>query len=192
VDTFDLLVVMGGPMGVHDHRDYPWLAAEKALIGQAIDSLRAVIGICLGAQMIAEVLGGRVRQNHERAIGWFPVQLLRNYGPFSEWPPEFTVLHWHGDTFTIPPGAVRVAESASCANEAFLFGDRVAALQFHLEIGNEELSEAGEELSCGIGAPGTYIQTPEQIRLEPPGGETRRAALHTLLDRLVAPLSSRG
>jgi GMP synthase-like glutamine amidotransferase len=189
-DAFDFLVVMGGAMGVHDHRDHPWLAPEKELIRRAIEANRAVLGICLGAQLISEVLGGRVRQNMEREIGWYPVKIIRRYGVFRDWPETLPVLHWHGDTFTIPPGAIRVAESPACANQAFSFGDRVAGLQFHLEIGPDELVTMTDDSGCGDPwQPGTWVQPLEQIRREPAGRPDRIGALHSLLTELSSPLS---
>ncbi len=133
---FDALIVMGGPMGIYDEAIYPWLADEKALIKNAIAAGKLVLGICLGAQLIADVLGGKVSRNAYKEIGWWPVtttpaatdhpiaQVLARY-------PE--VFHWHGDTFALPPGALHLASSQACSNQAFCYGDRVYAFQFHLE-----------------------------------------------------------
>ena len=109
VDAFDWLVIMGGPMNVCDHDRYPWLVREKAFIGESIGRNKVVLGICLGAQLIADVLGGRITPNREKEIGWFPVSLtgagLRS-PLFQPLPRQFLPFHWHGDTFSIPPGAV--------------------------------------------------------------------------------------
>jgi GMP synthase (glutamine-hydrolysing) len=136
-DNFDWLVVMGGPMGVDDHDAYPWLAAEKQAIAQAIDDGKVVLGICLGAQLIAQVLGAGVRANAYKEIGWFPVYLdSRSLDhPVAEiFPSQWEAFHWHGDTFDIPEGARLLASSAACRNQGFIYKDRVVGLQFHLEV----------------------------------------------------------
>ena len=135
MDEFDWLIVMGGPMGVYDEDMYPWLAAEKRFIGRSIAEGHTVLGICLGAQLMAAALGGTVRANARREIGWFPVRLLPEAGripAFARLPREFDAFHWHGDTFGIPPGAVRAAESDACPAQAFSYNDRVIGLQFPL------------------------------------------------------------
>lgn len=136
VGDFDALVVMGGPMGIYDEAIYPWLADEKALIKDAIAAGKIVLGICLGAQLIADVLGGKVTRNAHKEIGWLPItinpaaathpvaQILARY-------PE--VFHWHGDTFALPPGAVHLASSDGCVNQAYVVQDQVYGFQFHLE-----------------------------------------------------------
>lgn len=152
-DDFDLLAVLGGPMGAHDEAAYPWLAAEKRLIGRSIEEGKRVLGICLGAQLIADVMGARVHKNRYREIGWFPVT---RSGEAMECvvgrslPELFRAFHWHGDTFEIPGGAVRLAETGACKNQGFAWKDRVVALQFHLEATPESvtalLDNCGDEL----------------------------------------------
>ncbi|MCK0154047.1 type 1 glutamine amidotransferase [Alcanivorax sp. S6407] len=137
LDDFDVLVVMGGPMGADDDAQFPWMAAEKALIKACIGAGKKVLGVCLGAQLIARVLGAEVTANAEKEVGWFPVHpttagLQDSIGKL--FAPQATVLHWHGDTFAIPNGAVHLLESRGCANQAFRYGDHVLALQFHLEL----------------------------------------------------------
>jgi GMP synthase-like glutamine amidotransferase len=134
--SFDWLVVMGGPMGVSDEGRYPWLGPEKAFIADAIASGKTVVGVCLGAQLIAEALGARVYPNREKEIGWMPVELTdagRGSRLFGFLPAEIEVFHWHGDTFDLPAGAVHLARSGPCANQAFVHDGRVLGLQFHLE-----------------------------------------------------------
>jgi GMP synthase-like glutamine amidotransferase len=134
---FDVLVVMGGPMGADDDHNHAWMAPEKTLIRNSIAAGKKVLGICLGAQLIARVLGAPVTANREKEIGWFPVYPTSagksdSIGKlFAAAPP---VLHWHGDTFAIPDGAVHLLESEACANQAFRYGDNVLGLQFHLEL----------------------------------------------------------
>ena len=163
---FDWLVILGGPMNIYEEKQYPWLRAEKRLIERAIREQKTVLGICLGAQLMADVLGGPVTKNADKEIGWFPVSLTREARAlpcFSGWPDEFMAFHWHGDTFAIPKGAVRIAESKGCANQAFQFGDRAIGLQFHVE----SLPESIERLINHCGSEmvaGPYIQRPDDIQ----------------------------
>ncbi|MFX4228520.1 MAG: glutamine amidotransferase-related protein [Porticoccaceae bacterium] len=135
VDSIDLLIIMGGPMSVHDEAQYPYLIEVKKFICQAIDQDKWVLGICLGAQLIAEVLGAEVTANQDKEIGWFPVTQTGSDSWLADLLPcEFTCLHWHGDTFAIPEGATHVARSQACENQAFVWNNRVIGLQFHLEF----------------------------------------------------------
>jgi GMP synthase-like glutamine amidotransferase len=160
---FDRLIVMGGPMNIYEYELHPWLHAEKAFIRQAIDAGRSVLGICLGSQLIADVLGGPVTRNHETEIGWFDVTLNqagRAHPLFMDWPERFSAFHWHGDTFAIPPGAERLMSSAACANQAYVWKHRVVGLQFHLEV---TAADARVWFEHERPEPSTYVQTPEVI-----------------------------
>ncbi len=158
-DNLDLLIVMGGPMGVNDEDEYPWLAAEKAFIRQAIEAGKPVLGICLGAQLIAAALGARVYQNPCREIGWMPVRgIPGTASPVFKFPSPMQVFQWHGDTFELPEGAVRLARSDACENQAFQFGTSVLALQFHLEMTPGGVADLVRE--CGDSLePGPHVQT---------------------------------
>ncbi|MCW8917466.1 MAG: type 1 glutamine amidotransferase [Gammaproteobacteria bacterium] len=163
--TFDLLVIMGGPMSIHDEHLYSWLKGEKWFARQVIDSGRPVLGVCLGAQLLAEVLGGEVYPGKQKEIGWFPIVLDEGFilHPLgAQLAPRPTVFHWHGETFTLPPGAQRIATSAACDNQGFIYRDQVIALQFHLETTPESaqsiVEHCGDEL---VDAP--YIQSAEAI-----------------------------
>ena len=136
VDTIDLLVIMGGPMGVYEEDKYAWLSAEKAFISAVIAAGTKVLGICLGAQLIAEVAGAKVYPNKEKEIGWWPMHKIINdqtHPLTAPLPAEFITFHWHGDTFDLPPGAVHLFATPACPNQGFLLNDQVAGLQFHLE-----------------------------------------------------------
>ena len=134
VETIDFLVVMGGPMGVLDEPKHPWLADEKVFIRTVIEAGKPVLGVCLGAQLIAVCMGGEVMANPVKEIGWFPVEAVpHGQGNVFRFPARFEALHWHGDTFTLPKGAIQLARSEGCANQAFQIGRHVIALQFHLE-----------------------------------------------------------
>jgi GMP synthase-like glutamine amidotransferase len=183
LDAFDFLVIMGGPMSIHEHRNHRWLPREKSYIAEAIAARKPVLGICLGAQLIADVLGGKVFQNDEKEIGWMPVRVLDRAAPFDSFPETLTVMHWHGDTFTIPPGARRVAESEGCANQAFVFGDRVVGLQFHPELDRISESDLSAASLDEMPRP-RFVQTREQL-LAPVDVEASRAALFALLDSMA-------
>jgi len=168
---YDLVIVLGGPMSVHDEARYAWLTDEKQFIEDAIKNGKTVLGICLGAQLISDVLGGRVYKNAHKEIGWFPITLTieTEEAPiFSSLPKRFQAFHWHGETFDLPPGAVRMAETEACLNQAFLYGPRVIGLQFHLEATRESVKDlilnCSEELQ-----PGRYIQSPKEMLLRPDG-----------------------
>jgi GMP synthase-like glutamine amidotransferase len=174
----DGLIVMGGPMGVYDEALYPWMAAEKAFIKKIITQNKPVLGICLGAQLIAEVLGSKVWKNNQREIGFFPVT-----GDGKLFPPEFPAFHWHGDTFGIPVGAKHLASSAATENQAFIYKDNVLALQFHLETTKESLMSLYENGRSEITA-GPFIQTLEKMEPSFPVLGKANALMHNLLARL--------
>ncbi|MFE5321321.1 type 1 glutamine amidotransferase [Paenibacillus sp. NPDC056579] len=134
LDTFELLVILGGPMSAYHDAEHPWLTEEKSFIRQAVEEGKKVLGICLGAQMLSEALGGRVYRSEHKEIGWHPVKRLRIEHPlFSGVPEQFYSFHWHGDCFDIPEGAVSLAYSDACRVQAFAYGEQVLGLQFHLE-----------------------------------------------------------
>jgi len=186
LDSIDWLVVMGGPMNIYEHRNHPWLTAEKAFIADAIAQNKRLLGICLGSQLIADALGAQVVQNPQIEIGWFPVQIhaeAAGHPAFAQFPPQFTPLHWHGDTFSLPPGATLVASSAACRNQAFAKGPRIVGLQFHLEVGAGDVAAFME--SEGDLGTGRFIQDKATILSETATNlPAAHAALASLLDAL--------
>lgn len=187
--AFDWLVVMGGPMGVHDATDHPWLLQEKLLISQAVEQGKIVLGICLGAQLIADVLGAPVTPNEHKEIGWLPVRLNKEAADspvFTGLPEEFTAFHWHGDTFARPTGAVQAARSKGCANQAFVFGERVVGLQFHLETTADSMERLLVNCAKEI-IPGPFVQSAEEMRRQ---SAAHLASLHGLLDTVLRGLAS--
>lgn len=165
-EQYDWLVVMGGPMSVKDEEAYPWLKPEKLAIREAIANRKTVLGICLGAQLIAEVLGGIVVSSPEREVGWYPVELLEAGATcplFHYFPTHFTAFHWHGETVTLPNDVTHIAKSAGCDNQAFLFGDRVLGLQFHLEITRAGISNLLQHCGADLATLGPFIQRREVI-----------------------------
>jgi GMP synthase-like glutamine amidotransferase len=179
--SFDWLVIMGGSMGVHDHGECPWLGEEKAFIRETIAAGKTVLGICLGAQLIADVLGARVYPGPQKEIGWFPV---RRAAEAPAWiPEELTAFHWHGDTFDLPDHAVRLASSDTCKNQGFVYRDRVLGLQFHLESTRGSIEDLIQH--CGDELTGDrHIQSALQIRAAYSNLGTINAAMSELLDNL--------
>ncbi|KAA0013849.1 glutamine amidotransferase [Billgrantia pellis] len=136
VDSPELMVILGAPIGANDEALYPFLTAELDAIRHRLDSGRPLLGICMGAQLIARALGGRVFPMPEKEIGFADLSLTREgqEGPLRHIGNPDTVLHWHGDMFETPPGATRLAYSHPCAHQAFAVGKHVLGLQFHLEV----------------------------------------------------------
>jgi GMP synthase (glutamine-hydrolysing) len=183
----DWLIIMGGPMGVNDEKKYPWLVTEKEFIQQAIAEEKTVIGICLGAQLLAQILGAKVYQNSQKEIGWFPIEFSSNASQhtlFSGLENPITVFHWHGDTFDIPEKAIHLASSKACRNQGFLYQNNILGLQFHLETTKESLRQmianGRDELIKG-----KYIQTEKEIENRQDFFEDNRQFLFALLDRLA-------
>lgn len=138
----DLLIVMGGPMSANDEDKLTWLIDEKAFIRQCIQGGKRVLGICLGAQLIASAMGARVYRNPVKEIGWFPVQGIHaGDETIYRFPRVFKAFHWHGETFDLPPKAVRLARTEGCENQGFQLGKSVIGLQFHLEMTPESVRE---------------------------------------------------
>lgn len=183
-EKVDLLLILGGPMSVNDEDEFPWLTTEKAFIRQVIDRQRPVLGICLGSQLIASVLGAVVQPNREKEIGWLPIEGIANATSISL--PTMTVFHWHGETFALPDDAILLARSSACAHQAFLYRKNVLALQFHLETTPELVKlfiETGKDEL--VIAP--YIQSPQTIQNAPV--DLYRAGnelLESLLNQLIS------
>jgi len=157
----DLLVVLGGPIGVYETAEYPFLEAEIALIERRLKAGRPTLGICLGCQLMARALGARVYPSGHKEIGWAPVALT-DAGRASCLAPlgeaAVAVLHWHGDTFDLPAGAVHLASTDICAHQAFAIGKHALALQFHLEATAHGLESWFVGHACEIGAtPGVTV-----------------------------------
>jgi GMP synthase-like glutamine amidotransferase len=178
---------MGGPMSVHDEEKFPWLAKEKEFIRQAVDAGKTVLGICLGSQLVSAALGAGVYKNKEKEIGWFDIELTsfaQSGNLFFEMGNRLKVFHWHGDTFDLPKNAIHLASSEGCKNQAYIYKDKVLALQFHLEPTWElllEMIEGGREELL----PGKYVQTEEELLKNKQLIESNRKVLFTLLNRLA-------
>lgn len=157
LDGFSAVVVMGGPMAVYEMHDYPHLMTGSRLIREALNRQMKLLGICLGAQMIAHCLGANVYKGPEKEIGWFNIELtadgvrdplmrrLALHPDVGDFWRKFKVFHWHGDTFDLPMGAKRLASSALYDNQAFRYEENVYALQFHIEVTKDMIQKWFED-----------------------------------------------
>ena len=181
----DLVIAMGGPMSVNDEADLPWLKEEKRFIAEAIRSGKAVLGICLGAQLIANALGARVYPGPHKEIGWLDIESTYEGSELFRFPDRATVFHWHGETFDLPPGSTQLARSAGCENQAFQIGPRTIGLQFHLET----TPESAESLIVNCRnelIEGRFIQSEEALRGAPDAAYT---AVNGLMADVLAYLT---
>jgi GMP synthase (glutamine-hydrolysing) len=189
----DGLIIMGGPMNVDEHTEYPWLVAEKAFIAAAIAANKPILGICLGAQLIAASQGAKITRNPHTEIGWFAIEKTKAHPIITTWAEKITTFHWHGDTFALPENATRLFRSAACENQGFILNTHnninhnninkninkninhnlVIGLQFHPEITADcvehMIAFCGHELT--VIEPNSvpnianqYIQNAEQLR----------------------------
>jgi GMP synthase-like glutamine amidotransferase len=180
----DFLVVMGGPMSVNDESAYSWLGQEKRFIRDCVEAGKSVLGVCLGAQLIASAMGAKVYRNREKEIGWFPVQASTSSagGSGFRFPASVEVFHWHGETFDLPAGAVHLARSRGCENQAFQLGKSVMGLQFHLETtpgsAREMVSHCRAELLLS-----EYVQSESDILAAAP---EKYAVINQLMVEVLA------
>lgn len=188
-ETCGFVVVMGGPMNVYEDEKYPWLKAERKFLAGAVAAGARILGVCLGAQLLSVVLGGKVTRNAHPEIGFFPVQMTEAAAkcPLVRPMPEvLPALHWHGDTFSIPEGALRVAQSLLCANQGFVYRDRVVALQFHLEATADTLAALVSQCADEIAVPSASVQSAEDMLARADQLAEMQTVLFGLLDRLEA------
>ena len=179
---FEILVGMGGEMNIYQYRDWPWLKPESAFIKTALAQGKQVIGICLGAQLIADALGARVVQNTEVEIGWFPITWTDEArAVFPDLPATGSVLHWHGDTFALPAGAMRLATSEGCPEQGYVIKNKCLGLQFHMEV---DLDLVQQYVASQAEWPtGPYAQTPKAVLSEAISHcDGNRRLLHGMLD----------
>jgi GMP synthase-like glutamine amidotransferase len=181
-EDFDLLILMGGPMSVNDETEHPWLVAEKQFIRETLQAGKPILGVCLGAQLIASALGAKVYPGRQKEIGWFPVRTVDNAEDVFPFPDRINAFHWHGETFDLPPGAVHLAESEACKHQAFQVGANVIGLQFHLETTPETadalITHCLHELT-----PGPFVQDEKTLRAAP---SHHYGEINGLMDQLLS------
>lgn len=185
-DDFDFLIVMGGPMGVYDVEDYPWIAEEKKFIADTIAADKPVLGICLGAQFIANALNAKVFKA-TKEIGWYPVQKQSDGQFFHDFPSSQTVMHWHGDTFDLPDGATLLASNDVTRHQAFEYKNCVA-LQFHFEMKPENITAILEHAANDL-TDDPYVQNKSDIELEKTHFEENRIVLFSILGQLKSKIA---
>jgi len=157
----DLLIMMGGPMGVYEQAEHPWIRCQMHRLARRLEAGRPTLGVCFGAQMIAAALGAEVYRGHAKEVGFHPVEVHAPDSPLRH-VAGVPVLHWHGDTFTLPPGAELLASSPLYPHQAFRRGRNLLALQFHAEMGEDPrfdawVAQSPEDLAA-VG------HTPETLR----------------------------
>jgi len=187
-DDFDALVLMGGPMSVNEEGRYGWLRPEKALVRDTLASGKKLLGVCLGAQMIASALGAEVRPNAYKEIGWFPLEITaagREHPFFRGLPGVLPVFHWHGETFGLPAGALHLARTAACENQGFAIGTQALALQCHLEVDAESLKEmaVGGRDELDLSQP--FIQSEAVLLGQPENLQRLAGSFRTLMDQWI-------
>ena len=186
---FDGLLILGGAMSVHDEEKLPWLRDEKAFVREVLRVGKVTLAICLGAQLVAQALGGEVRPNPEPEIGFWTVRFSAKaleHPLLRGWPEKAAVLNWHVDTFTVTPGAIRVGMSAGCATQGFVWGDGIIGLQFHPEMTVPMVEQLMQFEGHETAKEQEFVQTAEQIRARLKSVWKGRKLLESLLANLVA------
>jgi GMP synthase (glutamine-hydrolysing) len=184
--TVDWLIVLGGPMSVHDEARYPWLSREKQYIQRVLKQEIPVLGVCLGAQLLAESLGGAVRRGAQREIGWFPVHWTESASLSTAWcglPDPFVPFHWHAETLVPPPDSIVLARSGACPVQAFEWRGRAWGLQFHLESTAQSVDLLIRNCSDDR-IPGPYVQKDKELRQPESRFEELQQLLFQVMDRL--------
>lgn len=188
LNSFDCLIIMGGPMSAND--ELPWIKPELAFIKLAIQQQKYIIGICLGAQLIAKSLGATVTKNTQREIGWYTVeQVVHNANavlwPTSALPTSFMPLHWHSDTFSIPKDASPLYRSLICENQGYIYSEHVLGLQFHLEFDLTTTARIAKACSDELEEGGEFVQSAKSIMADKSKFENANKLMHTLLDAML-------
>ena len=187
IDSFDLLVSLGGPMGAYETEKHPWLEPEKQYLRNAFASGKKILGLCLGTQLIAEALGGKAFRHSCKEFGWQPIEATREGREWFAQDHEKDMFHafqWHGDTYTLPPGALQLARNSACEQQAFAIGNQVLGLQFHLEWTEAMMREALAEPGVAP-PPSVSVQTLEEIMSDPSLFESGQKRFFSLMDRFV-------
>lgn len=188
VPLVERLVVLGGAMNTDQADEHPWIELEREWLREVVQQGRAkVLGICLGSQLLAEALGGRVERADVPEIGWQRIERTvegTDDPVFSALPDAFDAMEWHGDAWTLPPGATLVATSRGCATQAFSWGEQVHAVQFHPEFTHERTRELSETTTDDL-TRGGFVQSPDEFLADPERFARMRELCFTLLDRAL-------
>ncbi len=185
VADLELVIALGGPMSVNDEAELPWLKEEKRFVAEVVTSGKALLGICLGAQLLASALGARVYPGPHKEIGWFDIESTSDRSDLFRFPEKAMVFHWHGETFDLPPGATRLARSAGCENQAFQIGSSAIGLQFHLETTPASAASLIGHCRNEL-VDGRFIQSEEELRKAPMAAY---AAVNALMAEVLAYLT---
>jgi len=186
--SIDAVLIMGGPMSVGDYDRHPWLREEKEFILNAVNAGIPTIGICLGSQLLAEVLGAEVKPNTQKEIGWFPVTLsmdAQSSPLFRDFPENFMAFHWHGDTYDLPDEAIPIGYSKVTKNQGFFLdghGKKVLALQFHLESTEASIRALCENSVQELADRGNYVQSADAMLSNPTRILESQSRMRQLLD----------
>lgn len=185
LDGVDGVVVMGGPMSVHDTAAFPHLLDERDLISDCLDAGVPMLGVCLGAQLIAATAGAAVTRGDEMELGWLPVTRTDQRDPvLHDLPPTFTPLHWHQDVFALPQGAVSLASSAVTEHQAFRLGETAYGLLFHLEADHAQVAAMAQAFPEDV----SRSAYPLERLLDPAPAASIATVADAVLDRWVALL----
>ncbi|WP_409305127.1 type 1 glutamine amidotransferase [Peribacillus sp. SCS-155] len=190
--SFDLLIILGGRMGAYQENEYPWLITEKQFIRQAIEEGKFVLGICLGVQLLANALGSRVYPHAHQEVGWWPIELsgeASDFPLFNGVPKSFVAFEHHGDTFDLPAGAVRLASSKGCTNQAFAYGERVVGLQFHPEFTEDVICSLTSDPESQV-VPGEFTQDPDSWGNQGSLLDGAKSVLFTVLDNIARAIQA--
>ena len=183
-ERLDALVISGGPMSVNEEDKYAWLVPEKRFLEKVLQKEIPILGICFGAQLLANVLGAKVYPNEVKEIGWFPVTKTvpaNAHRLTVALPLNMEVFHWHGDTFDLPEGALQLYRSEACENQAFVYDKKVMALQFHLETTPASLDALISNCSEELVDEAPYIQSAKVMRK----GTSRFQTINKTMDKLL-------
>ncbi len=161
-DSYDWLIVLGGAPNVDQENQFPWLKPEKKFIKEAIDLNKKVLGLCLGGQLLAELLGGKVQRHSHWEVGWHDVNIDRSLPHFGSSPEKLSVFQFHGYRFWTPPNCKKIAGNEICSDQGFMFGERIVGFQFHPESTVEWVSQLATETLKSI-QPGPFVQTEQEI-----------------------------
>lgn len=180
---FDFLVIMGGPMSVNEESKFHWMKNEKKFIENCISHNKKILGICLGAQLIADVLGAEVSANKYKEIGWHDVDKCNDIRVAKKFPAKFKAFHWHGERFNIPDGAVKIFESEACDNQGFVYGNSVG-LQFHIESDDDSIKAMIENCAADMDK-SKYVQSINDIIAGKPALSLNFKIMNSFLDDLI-------